>query len=67
MQAPLAVIGFILGIVAWWFTGGVMFLIGGVLLVANLPWTIFGVMPTNRALMATEPEAASDQSRALIV
>jgi len=67
MQAPLAVIGFLLGIVAWWFTGGVMFLIGGVLLFANLPWTIFGVMPTNRALMATEPEAASHQSRALIV
>jgi hypothetical protein len=28
MQAPLAVIGFILGILAWWLTGGVMFLIG---------------------------------------
>jgi len=67
MQAPLAMIGFILGIAAWRLTGVVMFLIGGILLFANWPWTIFGIMPTNRMLMETEPEAASPQSRALIV
>ena len=67
MQAPLAVVGFVLGIVAWRLTGRVMFLIGGALLVANWPWTIFGIMPTNRVLMATALEAASSQSRALIV
>ena len=67
MQAPLAVTGFVLGIVAWRLTGGVMFLIGGALLLANWPWTIFGIMPTNKVLLATELEAASSQSRALIV
>jgi hypothetical protein len=67
MQAPFAVVGFVLGIVAWRLTGGLMFLIGGALLLANWPWTIFGIMPTNRVLMATELEAASSQSRALIV
>jgi hypothetical protein len=54
MQAPLAVVGFVLGIVAWRLTGRVMFLVGGALLLANWPWTIFGIMPTNRVLMATE-------------
>ncbi len=44
-----------------------MFLIGGALLLANWPWTIFAIMPTNRVLMATGLEAASSQSRALIV
>ena len=44
-----------------------MFLIGGALLLANWPWTIFGIMPTNKVLLATELEAASSQSRALIV
>lgn len=67
MQAPLAILGFALGIVAWWFTGHVMFFIGGVFLFANLPWTLFGILPTNRVLMATEPQAAGPESRALIV
>ncbi len=67
MQAPLAVVGFVLGVVAWRLTGGVFFLIGGALLLANWPWTIFGIMPTNRILMATDLEAASSQTRALIV
>jgi hypothetical protein len=67
MQAPLAIMGFVLGIVAWWLTGRVMFVTGGVFLLANWPWTIFGVMPTNRMLMATEPGAANPDIRALIV
>lgn len=67
MQAPLAATGFVLGLVAWWQTGSLAFFIGGVLLLANLPWTIFGIMPANRVLMATRPEEAGPHSRALIV
>ncbi len=67
MQAPLAVIGFILGLVAWWLTGRVTFLVGAILLVTNWPWTMIGIMPTNKALMAIGPEGAGPQSRALIV
>jgi hypothetical protein len=54
MQAPLAVIGFIFGAAAWWLTGTLAFLIGSVLLLANWPWTIFGIMPTNKILMETK-------------
>ena len=67
MQAPLAIVGFVLAIVAWWMTGRLAFFIGAILLVANWPWTMFGIMPTNKVLMATESEEASPQSRALIV
>ena len=67
MQAPLAIIGFVLGAAAWWLTGGLTFFIGGVLLLANWPWTLFGIMPTNRILMDTKLEEAGPQSRALIV
>ena len=66
MQAPLAIIGFLLGIVAWWMTGRLTFVLGAILLVANWPWTIFGIMPTNKALMAIELNDAG-RSRALIV
>ncbi len=67
MQAPLAIIGSVLGMVAWWLTGSLTFVLGAILLVANWPWTIFGIMPTNNVLMATEPKNAGPESRALIV
>jgi hypothetical protein len=67
MQAPLAIIGFILGMVAWWQTGALAFAIGAVLILANWPWTLIGIMPTNRALEATEPVNADAGTRALVV
>lgn len=67
MQAPLAIIGFVLGIVAWWLTGKLAFLIGAIVLLANWPWTMLGIMPTNKALMAMESGKAGPQTRALIV
>jgi hypothetical protein len=67
MQAPLAVIGFLLGMTAWWQTGALAFAAGAVLVVANWPWTLVGIMPTNRALEATEPANAGPATRALVV
>ena len=67
MQAPLAILGFVLAAAAWWLTGKLTFLVGGLLLLANWPWTIFGIMPTNRVLMATPAEEAGPHSRTLIV
>jgi hypothetical protein len=67
MQAPLAIIGFLLGFVAWWLSGKIAFLTGAVLLAANWPWTMLAIMPTNRALMATALDAAGPHSRLLIL
>jgi len=67
MQAPLAIIGFILGIGAWWISGRRAFVVGAVLLVANWPWTLVGIMPTNNALTSIRLEDAGPQSRDLIV
>lgn len=67
MQAPLAIVGIILGIIAWRFAGRMGFLVGAVLLLGNWPWTIFGIMPTNKTLMATKLEDANPTTRALIV
>jgi hypothetical protein len=63
MQATLA----IMGAAAWWLSGTLAFLLGAVLMLANWPWTLFGIMPTNRILMATELQSAGSASRALLV
>jgi hypothetical protein len=67
MQATLAAIGFVLGILAWWLTGKFGYIAGAVLIVANWPWTFFGIFPTNHALMATELAEAGAETRALLV
>ena len=66
MQAPLAIIGFLAGLVAWRQTGNWRWLAGALVLVANWPYSLLGIMPTNRALMAIDPANAGDTSRALI-
>ena len=66
MQAPLAIIGFLLGLVAWWQTGHAGWAIGGLLMVANWPFTFLAIMPTNHRLMAIEPSMAGPETRAMI-
>jgi hypothetical protein len=63
MQAPLALVGFLLALIAWWQTSEAGFLIGGVAIVAAWPWTLIGIKPTNDA----EPDKAGPQVRALVV
>ena len=66
MQAPLAAIGFLLGLIASWQTANWLWLLGALVLVANWPYTLIGIAPVNRRLMATKPEDANAASTALI-
>src|SRR5260370_29998336 len=65
MQAPLALLGCLLGVMAWWQTSHPGFLIGAVAIIAPWPWTLIGIKPTNDALLATEVDRAGPQTRAL--
>ena len=67
MQAPLALIGSLLGLVAWWQAPHAGFLIGAVAMIAPWPWTLLVIKPVNDQLLATAPEQAGAASRALIV
>ena len=67
MQASLAIAGFVLGALAYWQTGRLPLLIGALLMLANWPWTLLAILPTNKILMATEPAAAGPETRALLM
>jgi hypothetical protein len=67
MAAPLAILGFALGLLAWWRTGNLGWTYGAILIGANLPYTLILIRPINNRLLATEPTDAGAASRALIV
>ena len=66
MQASLAVVGGLFGLVAFLSTLDWRWLLGGIVLLANWPYTIFMIMPTKRRLMATPPEAATAETRRIL-
>ncbi|TIL36175.1 DUF1772 domain-containing protein [Mesorhizobium sp.] len=67
MQASIAIVACVLGVIAWWQTGSLGYLIGAVLIILPWPWTLVAMMPTNRLLAAMDAAAANPQARALIV
>jgi hypothetical protein len=66
MQTSLAVVGGVLGLVAFLSTFEWRWLLGALVLLANWPYTIFLIMPTNRHLMETAPEAATAETHRMI-
>ena len=66
MQAALAIVGLVLGVVAWWQTGRSGYLVGALVLGANWPYTLVVIMPVNKALKATPPDRAGGEARRLV-
>jgi hypothetical protein len=62
----LALTGCLFGLLAWWQTGQWLWLLGAIVLVANWPYTLWGIMPTNQRLFAIDLERAGPESRSLI-
>ena len=66
MQASLAMVSAILGFIAAWQLADWRWLVGAGLILANWPYTIIGIMPTNNKLKAITESDAGPTSRALL-
>lgn len=66
MQAGLAVLASLVGVLAFWRARSPLWLVGAALMLANLPFTLIVIAPVNNALLALGVEQAGAGSRALI-
>jgi hypothetical protein len=66
MQAPLALVSLVTGICASLTGGGIGWAIAAVLVGAVVPFTLLGIMPTNRALLMPGRDRDSAETRALL-
>ena len=67
MQASLAIVGGLFGLVAFLSTLDWRWLLGAVVLLANWPYTIFVIMPTNNKLLSPGRDLGSAETRNLLV
>ena len=66
MQAPLAAIGSLAALVSWWFDRGLAWLIGGLLLLLIIPFTLVVILPTNKRLESQELDLRSEEAGRLL-
>lgn len=66
IQGTLAIVAGLAGIATWWLARDWRWLVGGLLMLANWPWTLAMIAPINRALLGTAPDAAGAASVAMI-
>lgn len=66
MQAGLALVACALGVVAFLLSHDWRWLLGALVILAPWPWTLFVIMPVNRRLQETPPDAATAETRRLV-
>ena len=66
LQGVLTVVAGLAGLGTAWVLRDARWAVGGALMLANWPWTLLMVSPTNAALLATVAEAAGPESHSLI-
>lgn len=66
MQAPLALIGSVSALLAWWLHGSATWLVGGLLFLLVVPFTLVVILPTNKRLESQELDLRSAEAARLL-
>lgn len=66
MQASLAILSFLFSITAWLTSANVSWLVGGMVLVSVVPYTLVVIMPTNKELLDPSLDKRSDKTTELL-
>ena len=66
LQGSMTIAAGLLGLAAWRVHRDWRWLVAGILMFANWPWTLLVIAPINNALLAISADAAGPASRALI-
>ncbi len=67
VQPLLAAVGFLSAVAAWLMGGSVWWLVGGVFLVAVIPYTLIVALPTNNRLLDPTIDKNPDLARRLLI
>src|SRR5262249_20551043 len=67
MQVPLAIIGFLGGLVAWALDAPLMWLVGALFIIAVVPVTLIIIFPTNKLLLDPGRDLSAPETRELLV
>ena len=66
MQVLLALISFLSSLTAWLMDPSIYWLIGGILIVTVIPFTVIAILPTNKQLLSSSLDKNSEYAQQLL-
>ncbi len=67
MQASLAIVSFVSAMANWVLTTNIVWLVGGMLIVLVVPFTLIAILPTNKKLLDPSLDRNSESARQLLI
>jgi|688.fasta_scaffold233453_3 hypothetical protein len=66
MQVSLAILGFVFAFIVWLVSSNIWWLIGGIVLISVIPFTLIVVMPTNKCLLSLAHNENTEEASRLL-
>ena len=67
MQVPLALVAAVSALGSWWLSNSTLWLAGGLLILAVIPFTLIIILPTNKRLLTPGIDRNSRDTQVLLV